>query len=55
VAAVANAISAAALTQVLGAYADTTCRDGEAPPMPFQRRPGAPSDERADAAEPASV
>ena len=37
VAAVANAISAAALTRLLGAYADTACRDGKAPPMPFSR------------------
>ncbi len=37
VAAVANAISAAALTKLLGEYADTTFRDGVPPPMPFQR------------------
>ena len=35
VAAVANAISAAALTRLLGAYADATCREGAAPPMPY--------------------
>jgi uncharacterized protein (DUF697 family) len=35
VAAVANAISAAALTKLLGEYADAACRDGEAPPIPF--------------------
>jgi uncharacterized protein (DUF697 family) len=38
VAAVANALSAAALTKVLGEYADTTFRDGAVPPMPFQRK-----------------
>jgi uncharacterized protein (DUF697 family) len=37
VAAVANAVSAAALTKILGEYVDTTCREGAAPPMPFQR------------------
>ena len=32
VAAVANALSAAALTRTLGGYADTRCREGVAPP-----------------------
>jgi uncharacterized protein (DUF697 family) len=35
VAAVANAISAAALTKILGEYADAACREGAAPPSPF--------------------
>jgi uncharacterized protein (DUF697 family) len=39
VAAVANAISAAALTKLLGEYADTAFRDGAVPPMPFQKKP----------------
>jgi hypothetical protein len=39
VAAVANAVSAAALTKVLGEYADATFREGAPPPMPFQRKP----------------
>jgi uncharacterized protein (DUF697 family) len=39
VAAVANAISAAALTKLLGEYADTALRDGVVPPMPFQKKP----------------
>ncbi len=38
VAAVANAISAAALTKLLGDYADTAVREGVAPPMPFQQK-----------------
>jgi uncharacterized protein (DUF697 family) len=38
VAAVANAISAAALTKILGEYADRACREGAAPPMPFGKR-----------------
>jgi uncharacterized protein (DUF697 family) len=50
VAAVANAISAAALTKLLGEYADTTFREGAAPPMPFQRKP---KDAATSASEPA--
>jgi uncharacterized protein (DUF697 family) len=41
IAAVANAISAAALTKLLGEYADAACRDGEAPPMPFSKKAAA--------------
>jgi uncharacterized protein (DUF697 family) len=52
VAAVANALSAAALTKVLGEYADTTCRNGEPPPMPFQKKGHA---EPAASTEPAPV
>jgi uncharacterized protein (DUF697 family) len=35
VAAVANAVSAAALTKLIGDYADTACREGVAPASPF--------------------
>ena len=38
VAAVANAISAAALTKLLGDYTDTAVQNGVAPPMPFQKK-----------------
>lgn len=38
VAAVANAVSAAALTKLLGEYADAAVREGTAPPMPFARK-----------------
>jgi hypothetical protein len=34
---VANALSAGALTKVLGSYIDTTCREGTPPPMPFTK------------------
>jgi uncharacterized protein (DUF697 family) len=38
VAAVANAVSAAALTKVLGEYTDTAVQKGVAPPMPFPQK-----------------
>jgi uncharacterized protein (DUF697 family) len=37
VAAVANAISAAALTKLIGEYADAAVREGVAPPSPFAK------------------
>ncbi len=43
VAAVANAISAAALTKLLGEYADAACREGKAPPLPFFGKKAAPT------------
>ncbi len=43
VAAVANAISAVALTKLLGGYTDAAVRDGVAPPMPFTKAAAAPA------------
>jgi uncharacterized protein (DUF697 family) len=50
VAAVANAISAAALTKLLGDYVDTTCRDGSAPAPVYPWSRSAPSQDAATGA-----